>query len=167
MLPPSRVYPRPHGEACASSRSMRPAAGLSPPTRGSPRKACRPVSIQRSIPAHTGKPRSRRRASPSDTVYPRPHGEALPMPTMVRGPQGLSPPTRGSRRGAHAGADARGSIPAHTGKPTMTAAPSISPSVYPRPHGEACCGDGFPSPVQGLSPPTRGSRHTAAAAHSR
>ena len=53
---PSRVYPRPHGEASARRRGRRGSPGLSPPTRGS--RLFRPAAhrAKRSIPAHTGKP---------------------------------------------------------------------------------------------------------------
>ena len=71
---------------------------------------------------------------------------------------GLSPPTRGSRAHELPHQVARGSIPAHTGKPPTCCADSAPRTVYPRPHGEASgCApvsiDGW-----GLSPPTRGSR---------
>ncbi len=55
MVDPS-VYPRPHGEATMASKPKSRAYGLSPPTRGSPRRRRRPNPGGRSIPAHTGKP---------------------------------------------------------------------------------------------------------------
>ena len=70
---------------------------------------------------------------------------------------GLSPPTRGSRPGAGGLARRQGSIPAHTGKPGTSAPTRASRRVYPRPHGEAPKGKHSAKPVEGLSPPTRGS----------
>ena len=50
-----------------------------------------------------------------------------------------------------------GSIPAHTGKPSRRACKVTVPWVYPRPHGEASRRARSPGPLDGLSPPTRGS----------
>ena len=94
---PTRVYPRPHGEALLAACSIRPRRGLSPPTRGSRLSSRRVPCQERSIPAHTGKPAARWSVGWAAAVYPRPHGEAEsptpPLPPFA----GLSPPTRGSQ----------------------------------------------------------------------
>ena len=114
-----RVYPRPHGEApCRRARSTR-RNGLSPPTRGSQGRAHRYAARVGSIPAHTGKPRPRGVAPRPARVYPRPHGEATVSAQMPPTHPGLSPPTRGSPRMDLAARVHPGSIPAHTGKPSI------------------------------------------------
>ena len=52
----SRVYPRPRGEAMPTRVISCSAAGLSPPTRGSPPGRGWPPPVRGSIPAHAGKP---------------------------------------------------------------------------------------------------------------
>ena len=75
---------------------------------------------------------------------------------------GLSPRTRGSRADAARRRLADGSIPANAGKPPLAPASGCRTGVYPRERGEAA----FPrltyGRVRGLSPRTRGSRHTDA-----
>ena len=151
------VYPRPHGEAALQGLRALPRDGLSPPTRGSRRPRGRCGRGSRSIPAHTGKPRTWPPAKRRRRVYPRPHGEAR----LGRGghvlEDGLSPPTRGSQAGAFAEIPAGGSIPAHTGKPTVAPLSGSVGTVYPRPHGEAGPSARMSAIDRGLSPPTRGS----------
>ena len=71
---------------------------------------------------------------------------------------GLSPPTRGSP--VREGLQPRRlrSIPAHTGKPGSTCWTRRPTTVYPRPHGEAYTDTDADGGMEGLSPPTRGSR---------
>ena len=111
------VYPRPHGEAGGRPFRLEPEVGLSPPTRGSLAAPLRPGARPGSIPAHTGKPTARPAACRAASVYPRPHGEALSWRNPRAVVDGLSPPTRGSLVLIPRGAKAKGSIPAHTGKP--------------------------------------------------
>ena len=74
---------------------------------------------------------------------------------------GLSPPTRGSLR-VRLDADGKyRSIPAHTGKPMRKSSNVTDSGVYPRPHGEANMSAFRAAAGEGLSPPTRGSRHVA------
>ena len=159
--PPARVYPRPHGEAPISVLPAAAARGLSPPTRGSPRRTINRAPPRGSIPAHTGKPWARAGCCSRCWVYPRPHGEAGPCPLCGGVDRGLSPPTRGSHKVDGRALVANGSIPAHTGKPPPRRRRRASARVYPRPHGEAVqLGAGL-GRVGGLSPPTRGSRWLA------
>ena len=53
---------------------------------------------------------------------------------------------------------AEGSIPAHAGKPAAARAALEIIGVYPRPRGEAIVVARDPGHLEGLSPPTRGSR---------
>ena len=153
----SKVYPRPHGEAPDRSFRRPASSGLSPPTRGSLSLVDDLDLQQGSIPAHTGKPRTARPSCTTPRVYPRPHGEADTGDAETWLVVGLSPPTRGSRPSPPGRGRWRGSIPAHTGKPTKVPLPSRLTQVYPRPHGEATPPATSMTRDRGLSPPTRGS----------
>ena len=93
----------------------------------------------------------------SSRVYPRPRGEARPLPERNPTLDGLSPPTRGSRRGAPRRRGLDGSIPAHAGKPFTDWKGVPGYVVYPRPRGEAEQELTLVIFGRGLSPPTRGS----------
>ncbi len=133
------------------------AGGLSPPTRGSRGHADRIDDGAGSIPAHAGKPRSPGWTTIARRVYPRPRGEALLDEADVPRPEGLSPPTRGSLPVQGARVHPPRSIPAHAGKPIMTALVMKPNMVYPRPRGEAPALTARARTDAGLSPPTRGS----------
>ena len=136
--PPMSVYPRPRGGAGAGTFAHSHDWGLSPPTRGSPRRSRTGRRRKRSIPAHAGEP-------PFDS-------------DDLADLKGLSPPTRGSRDLAEVPHRLRGSIPAHAGEPrTSTSSTPIS-EVYPRPRGGARAHRVHATARDGLSPPTRGSR---------
>ena len=165
---PTGVYPRPRGEAAPLISGRQRRRGLSPPTRGSPRRSTGTGRSARSIPAHAGKPESRPASGRSLAVYPRPRGEAQLWFNLRNGSPGLSPPTRGSRRQSpYMGTYGR-SIPAHAGKPMSTVRGESVRKVYPRPRGEAAPRPRPATPRGGLSPPTRGSqRHARARLHPR
>ena len=112
-----RVYPRPHGEATASTMNLPSLMGLSPPTRGSRGGLQGRKAQPGSIPAHTGKPGSGMELVRPASVYPRPHGEAGSIRWQTSASRGLSPPTRGSLGKVVVHVAVEGSIPAHTGKP--------------------------------------------------
>ena len=155
------VYPRPRGEAWIKIGMALQSGGLSPPTRGSHRRDARQRRRGGSIPAHAGKPGQTVRPTSRATVYPRPRGEAGPVMAGNLFLTGLSPPTRGSRPWLPPPPRARGSIPAHAGKPGRDSGGAGRAAVYPRPRGEA---SPYPTggPVaHGLSPPTRGSPLTS------
>ena len=133
-------------------------AGLSPPTRGSPREAAGRLCTRGSISPSACLRNCRAWPPVHARVYPRPHGEAIMRGDAPEAPGGLSPPTRGSREPVELPVGLRGSIPAHTGKPATTLPPTKTSAVYPRPHGEADVHIPATSVVLGLSPPTRGSR---------
>ena len=94
-------------------------------------------------------------------VYPRTHGETC-WTTGVAPDQssGLSPHTRGNRFGHVLDLlnASRGSIPAHTGKPSTRATRGCTCKVYPRTHGETRLQGGDACGVWGLSPHTRGNQ---------
>ena len=115
--PAPTVYPRPRGEALAEKLRHVGDAGLSPPTRGSPRGVRSERPTLRSIPAHAGKPRTASISNSPPGVYPRPRGEAIRVPGLASAVEGLSPPTRGSQLHAPPLVAPGRSIPAHAGKP--------------------------------------------------
>ena len=80
------------------------------------------------------------------------------MINIETGVDGLSPPTRGSRFfvGLH-GLRPR-SIPAHAGEPISACGRASPLKVYPRPRGGARREFVLQLDIEGLSPPTRGSR---------
>ena len=151
------VYPRPRGEASGESVIHSWRIGLSPPTRGSHNRDPDAEPFQGSIPAHAGKPNAVPIWKLAGWVYPRPRGEAALMLWGFVSVAGLSPPTRGSPRVDRVEEPARGSIPAHAGKPPCRSRRADCGRVYPRPRGEARQGPRNGDGERGLSPPTRGS----------
>ncbi len=91
-----RAYPRPRGGATSSTRWPAPAAGLSPPARGSHDRDLGLGSYLRPIPARAGEPPPPTTTPRVSTAYPRPRGGAVKTPGAVRDVRGLSPPARGS-----------------------------------------------------------------------
>ena len=96
VLPSTRVYPRPRGEALAGRPIRLNVPGLSPPTRGSPGEDLLHSRVLGSIPAHAGKPTCTAGSLSRRQVYPRPRGEASGPVIVQSWERGLSPPTRGS-----------------------------------------------------------------------
>ena len=133
------------------------AEGLSPPTRGSHHELDLRADREGSIPAHAGKPCAVTAGGSPNTVYPRPRGEARVRHSSPRFVLGLSPPTRGSQAELTAAGLWDRSIPAHAGKPINVVHIVRTQRVYPRPRGEAISIRHLSSPLEGLSPPTRGS----------
>ena len=156
MVAHSWVYPRTHGETAQQPIYLYIGEGLSPYTRGNPKRSNGDVFFQRSIPVHTGKPTYNNAARTRLRVYPRTHGETQPN-NQPKGPaRGLSPYTRGNLGFKAFYFVHGGSIPVHTGKPRFLSAQANSCAVYPRTHGETIIDDGSLSSVKGLSPYTRG-----------
>ena len=153
------VYPRPRGGATGYQNMFAEIKGLSPPTRGSPRRAVIGRGIPRSIPAHAGEPKHTSPPGPRWRVYPRPRGGADVTEGVPRGIWGLSPPTRGSPGPVGVPDLDAGSIPAHAGKPGCSGPGARHAKVYPRPRGGADLRALAGQLLEGLSPPTRGSLH--------
>ncbi len=154
----SWVYPRPRGGAAQSVRTITRADGLSPPARGSLLFPPRERGGLRSIPARAGEPSLFQFLYRALPVYPRPRGGASYVVGMLDRPEGLSPPARGSRRERHPAVRRPGSIPARAGEPCSRRHSTCTKGVYPRPRGGAIRIDYIKPPLDGLSPPARGSR---------
>ena len=159
---PIPVYPRPRGGAKFLEKDMSEALRSIPAHAGEPAPRSDDLEplIKRSIPAHAGEPD--RDSDDSTTLNPGSIPAHAGEPdrgseTRQRSP-GLSPPTRGSPIRSWIAAGSGRSIPAHAGEPMSRADAVVLPGVYPRPRGGAASTSVNQFPVQGLSPPTRGSQ---------
>ena len=153
-----RVYPRPRGGTPPRRPSPPACRGLSPPTRGNPRRFATGAPRGRSIPAHAGEPLYSQRPRAASLVYPRPRGGTGTRILAIWSGCGLSPPTRGNLVVLRFVRHSLRSIPAHAGEP-----PAWNPKrgvwkVYPRPRGGTPRSGREGEFGRGLSPPTRGNR---------
>ena len=131
-------------------------AGLSPPTRGNPRRSRRKRASGGSIPAHAGEPPRFARSAPPSGVYPRPRGGTAGADSQPPYRDGLSPPTRGNPPSPTANEGLPRSIPAHAGEPNYRGYTLLAGAVYPRPRGGTDMALTLSDAPMGLSPPTRG-----------
>ena len=150
-----RVYPRERGETHLVNDGFLPTLGLSPRTRGNPRKRRARNSSSGSIPANAGKPWQSARRSAMVPVYPRERGETSDAGRWMGLFPGLSPRTRGNPRAETGRIPAGGSIPANAGKPVAPGNYRQSHRVYPRERGETRASSARVSSARGLSPRTR------------
>ena len=141
--PATGVYPRPPGGTIVFADEVWRANGLSPPTRGEPKRShCTALNCR---------------------VYPRPRGGTLEYGSQTSACIGLSPPTRGNPGRTRSERPAHGSIPAHAGEPGTPPIPTSSSRVYPRPRGGTRSEIRARWLIAGLSPPTRGNRRVGRA----
>ena len=153
------VYPRTHGGTRSANSFVRSRSGLSPHTRGNLYFMSPDDIPLRSIPAHTGEPRPVPPRPNRTRVYPRTHGGTSSISCRKSSVSGLSPHTRGNLRVMPDGKRMDGSIPAHTGEPSITPSALRIARVYPRTHGGTARRPIQPWRRRGLSPHTRGNRH--------
>ena len=151
-----RVYPRACGETMGGRRVYSRPSGLSPRMRGNLLHQPFYIRIVGSIPAHAGKPGCNRGLGLGPRVYPRACGETSCECVSASSLRGLSPRMRGNRRGHPVGGDARGSIPAHAGKPKLYDQYVTALGVYPRACGETPGIFSMSVMDRGLSPRMRG-----------
>ena len=97
---PLEVYPRLRGGSAAAAWFALFGIGLSPPTRGIPRRAPQSVLRQGSIPAYAGDPLGSAVSANRWRVYPRLRGGSYKAVSRSSPKRGLSPPTRGIPRRA-------------------------------------------------------------------
>ena len=157
--PGSGVYPRARGEARTVMPGLQLHAGLSPRSRGSPRRMAAARRPGGSIPALAGKPIRVGRLHCLHAVYPRARGEAHPTLRKPLRLEGLSPRSRGSQLYRRRPSQQPGSIPALAGKPFRSCPPTRPGVVYPRARGEARLRQRGDRRHEGLSPRSRGSHH--------
>ena len=158
--PKPRVYPRTRGGTDRLRVEALWNHGLSPHTRGNPRRAFRRHHALGSIPAHAGEPFRHRRPRRSTRVYPRTRGGTAVCTSVSVLPRGLSPHTRGNRATIGRDGKTTGSIPAHAGEPRSGSGISATLWVYPRTRGGTPYSIGAEVFIPGLSPHTRGNRCT-------
>ena len=137
------VYPRPRGGTLLTAKRRVRRSGLSPPTRGNPRRASPDERPAGSIPAHAGEPAICWVFPTKARVYPRPRGGTAATAWTGYRKQGLSPPTRGNRLSGGGASGDVGSIPAHAGEPSHSRRLRGVAGVYPRPRGGTCEGEAW------------------------
>ena len=152
------AYPRSRGATSPHAQVMLTSPGLSPLTRGNPRRSSPGGAGRGPIPAHAGQPRRGGTSARGWWAYPRSRG-ATPLPwASDRGMRGLSPLTRGNLDVVFLDALAPGPIPAHAGQPTRSGGQQARARAYPRSRGATARGAAPGSGATGLSPLTRGNR---------
>ena len=154
----ARVYPRAYGETARYKTELERDWGLSPRIRGNRQLDEAHGVVPGSIPAHTGKPWIAARDARAERVYPRAYGETQIWVRPDPDDTGLSPRIRGNPRWRRGPGRGRGSIPAHTGKPTSEQTGACEVRVYPRAYGETRFGTAIRISRSGLSPRIRGNR---------
>ena len=183
--PPPGVYPRPRGGTPRRAGRRLKCRGLSPPTRGNPKRGQGCHSRGRSIPAHAGGTLKRKNGWSSITglspptrgnharrrilrsplrSIPAHAGGTFVRPAASIAGVGLSPPTRGNHFNPRRAASRHRSIPAHAGEPRSTSRTRKPPKVYPRPRGGTAVLEKELALGRGLSPPTRGNPNHAGGA---
>ena len=157
---PKGVYPRERGGTSSPSRSGTPYRGLSPRTRGNPKRQQARAADSGSIPANAGEPRRSRWPNCRSGVYPRERGGTAGEHRRHFHGQGLSPRTRGNHLVRLAVGRWGGSIPANAGEPASASVPLRKTRVYPRERGGTVTPSAASTAVVGLSPRTRGNPST-------
>ena len=132
--------------------------GLSPLTRGNPRRAMSKRQGLRPIPAHAGEPFDKHSVIFHDRAYPRSRGGTSAIFQKPLFLLGLSPLTRGNRVCRRSTSDLPRPIPAHAGEPRPMQSFDCAIWAYPRSRGGTNQVFARIIAVQGLSPLTRGNR---------
>ena len=142
------AHPRSRGENIRPEGGSPSVRGSSPLTRGKLWVSTIPTDLKGLIPAHAGKTARQGPASRSPRAHPRSRGENRIAVPRASNRSGSSPLTRGKLYlGAQAFA-ARGLIPAHAGKTSLTSPTSLQAWAHPRSRGE-----NFPASWSMLVPP--------------
>ena len=152
----SAVYPRMYGETWLTGAGVGGQYGLSPHVRGNHERQLGGAQYLGSIPACTGKPSIIRQGGLLEGVYPRMYGETAIDGGGWQRIAGLSPHVRGNPSAGNGLSGGKRSIPACTGKPPQTTAPSLRRRVYPRMYGETSRRKRSTARRRGLSPHVRG-----------
>ena len=151
-----RDYPRSRGENRAPGGAAARVEGLSPLTRGKPRKIRAGNGLHGTIPAHAGKTSGPGGLGRPVGDYPRSRGENLHFVLKCVHWRGLSPLTRGKPHKLSLSRSGRGTIPAHAGKTHGHHWAGLSTRDYPRSRGENYAATELLGKRMGLSPLTRG-----------
>ena len=154
--PVSGVYPRGRGGIYSIGVMTPPGWGLSPRTRGNPRRGHPRYAQARSIPADAGESRFVLQFVQSGGVYPRGRGGIAIISATTPSILGLSPRTRGNLHGGYQRPAGLRSIPADAGESTVLGLAASLARVYPRGRGGIQQRSGMSQLKRGLSPRTRG-----------
>ncbi|CAN0466627.1 unnamed protein product, partial [Phaeothamnion confervicola] len=139
----------------------------SPLTRGNPDERASTSTSPRPIPAHAGEPSRALLGLFCGRAYPRSRGGTNGLEPGLLFRLGLSPLTRGNLEPPPAWVPVVGPIPAHAGEP-WPALPLLPVGwAYPRSRGGTCTDPGALASAPGLSPLTRGNRHSRSSKVSR
>ena len=153
------AHPRSRGENKRSSSVHLYVLGSSPLTRGKHVPNPTRRGDKRLIPAHAGKTVTASSRACQSAAHPRSRGENFRRFEAPRGPPGSSPLTRGKQTYQLPAVTIGRLIPAHAGKTTPTASPSLPPGAHPRSRGENARAGRPLRSAGGSSPLTRGKRH--------
>ena len=154
--PAAAGFPRPRGDGPLTTRSVRKALGVSPPTRGWTPLPGGPDPANDGFPAHAGMDHSTPPRAASPAGFPRPRGDGPQRTTTGCCSATVSPPTRGwtlwqpNQRHCLAG------FPAHAGMDPRTRTPRKRCTRFPRPRGDGPLGHHDLAILAEVSPPTRG-----------
>ena len=118
------------------------------------------------IPAYAGDPNPILIAQSFISGYPRLRGGSSLARQQVPPRRGLSPPTRGILDAKLGGGLFQGAIPAYAGDPYTAICLTKSYLGYPRLRGGSAVALLIARRIPGLSPPTRGIRHSCSACRS-
>ena len=113
------AYPRSRGGTAGRDDIRIAPMGLSPLTRGNPKKATGVSGGFRPIPAHAGEPADERHARVGAWAYPRSRGGTAGTALNSILSQGLSPLTRGNRSRNATDAPHKEPIPPHAAEPLL------------------------------------------------
>ncbi len=153
---PNGAYPRGRGGTNVLGLIGLGQAGLSPRTRGNPRRVPYRSRLLGPIPADAGEPRPKQSPAVAPGAYPRGRGGTMRQLASVDLAEGLSPRTRGNLTVSGTAANAEGPIPADAGEPMAERTAPRCNSAYPRGRGGTGSSDDRLSVARGLSPRTRG-----------
>ena len=154
----TRAHPRSRGENHVTGDAVHFAAGSSPLARGKLNSSLVVSCCQGLIPAHAGKTSSPTTLPLGPGAHPRSRGENLVADYAAIRAWGSSPLTRGKPTPCCRCYYARGLIPAHAGKTSLTVSRATTRRAHPRSRGENEIPSISPSRDWGSSPLTRGKR---------
>ena len=157
---PIRAYPRIRGGTKLLRLAVRQAQGLSPHTRGNLLFAIMGGPYNGPIPAYAGEPPCVATGGLAPRAYPRIRGGTVWNGPAQKASSGLSPHTRGNLRKLIDLLKPLGPIPAYAGEPFRSRRRSSTPGAYPRIRGGTTLRLGLVECNTGLSPHTRGNRHS-------
>ena len=164
-----RRFPRPRGDGPVAGAAIRPAAQVSPPTRGWTRQDIGGRRHLRGFPAHAGMDREPEKGTAHVVRFPRPRGDGPQTAKRYDARRAVSPPTRGWLDHLTVSPPTRGwtpesrpapvnaiGFPAHAGMDRAGATAALRSTRFPRPRGDGPISNEDVNQYGAVSPPTRG-----------